>query len=258
MRIMVCGDLHGDASTAGVARFGDVARSLRAAADLAVAERCDGFVQLGDLCDPGPQASRCAALAIEVSARLNAAGIWVRWLVGNHDVVEDGAGASTLEPVRAVAEAAGSLTFLAGVNRLGVWAEPTAEWVFDDVLAVALPHPARGRAYEPSEFIETVEWVLDLHVRRKVDDARLIFVFGHLVVPGMQPGGETLEMPRGREVLFPVAECVARWGERVVMVNGHYHRASRRSQGAVIIPGSLERLTKGEAGNTPSLFVLEV
>lgn len=248
MRVLVFGDLHLDASTAGVARFGDVERALRGAARLAVDERCDGLVQLGDLCDPGPQASRCAALAIEVAAWLAARGVWTRWLVGNHDVVEDGHGASTLEPLRA----AGSAVPPADRDHVGrlldVWSDPVAEWLSDDVAAVALPHPARGRGYEPAGFVS------DLDLR----GTRVVLVFGHLTVPGMQPGSETLEMPRGREVLFPVAECLARWGDRVVMVNGHYHRASRRAAGPVVVPGSAERLTRGEVRNEPGLFVLEV
>ena len=264
MKILVVGDLHGDASTAGVARFDDVARSLRAAAGLAVEERCDGLVQLGDLCDPGPQASRCAALAIEVASRLSRAGIWNRWLVGNHDVVEDGAGLSTLAPLARFGEAQHEAGLVpagwkaAPVRPLcAVWSGPTAEFLDHERWAVALPHPARGAGYDPVEFVRELRVGdevrgMDLLPRERV------LVFGHLVVPGMQPGGETLDMPRGREVLFPVAECLARWGERCVLVDGHYHRASRRADGPVLVPGSVERLTKGEAGNTPGVLILEV
>lgn len=260
MRILIVGDLHGDASTAGVPRFDDVARSLWAAADLAVEERCDGLVQLGDLCDPGPQASRCAALAIGVASKLSRAGIWNRWLVGNHDVVEDGAGLSTLAPLARFAEAQHEAGLVpagwkaAPVRPLcAVWSGPSAEFIEHERWAVALPHPARGCEYDPCGFIRGA-----CLGERELLPRERVLVFGHLVVPGMQPGGETLDMPRGREVLFPVTECLARWGDRCVLVNGHYHRASRRADGPVLVPGSVERLTKGEAGNFPGVLILEV
>lgn len=248
MRILVCGDLHADAFTAGLARFDDVARSARATVELAKRERCDGYVFMGDLADPGPRAHRCSALAIELASDLARAGIWSRWLVGNHDVVEDGSGSSTLTPLASVPGVIRDLDFMP--RSIDVWAGPCLEWLSPDILAVALPHPARGSAYDPAELIGR-PW-------RERHEPRAVLVFGHLTVPGIEPGSETREMPRGREVRYPIEAIRERWGDRAVMLNGHYHRSYRRAESPVIVPGSLERLTKGEAGNMPGCLILEV
>lgn len=250
MRVLVCGDLHLDAYTAGMRRFEDVERSLWGAARLAVEQGCEYFVQVGDLCDPGPRASRCAAAAIEVSAWLVDRGVKVRWLVGNHDVVEDGSGASTLDPVEAYGRSVGPVGSASG-RACAVWSGPSCEGFGDDAFVVALPHPARGREYAPAEYVRSL-------APAAYAEARAVIVFGHLTVAGKVPGTESVEMARGREVLYPVAECAAKWGADVVMVDGHYHASSRRQSGAVVVPGSVERLDKGEVGNDSSVFLLEI
>lgn len=249
MRIAVSSDWHLDKFTSGLCRYEDVTRSVRAVVALAKAERCDGFVFLGDLADPGPAAHRCSAFAIEVASDLASVGIWSRWLVGNHDVVEDGSGSSTLSPLAAVASTS-SVRVMARVPDLpliGVWSDPAMEWIDGGVLAVALPHPARGKGYVPEEFIRAIE-----------RDPAFVLVFGHLTVPGIERGSEVLDMPRGREVRYPIEAIRERWGDRAVMLNGHYHRSYRRAQSPVIVPGSLERLTKSEARNEPGCLILEV
>lgn len=251
MKILVTSDWHGDAFTAGLARFDDVARSARATVELAKRERCDGYVFMGDLADPGPRAHRCSALAIELASDLARVGIWSRWLVGNHDVVEDGAGASTLEPVAAYSRSLGEVGS-AGMRSVAVWSNPSVEFLRgSDVFVVALPHPARGCGYVPIDYVQSIGTAA-------FAEARVVLVFGHLTVPGIEPGSETREMPRGREVRYPVEAIRERWGDRVVMLNGHYHRSYRRAESPVIVPGSLERLTKGEAGNMPGCLILEV
>lgn len=265
MRIIVCSDLHLDRYTAGLCRFDDVTRSARAVVALAKSERCDGFAFMGDLADPGPAAHRCSAFAIEVASDLASAGIWSRWLVGNHDVVEDGSGSSTLSPLAAA------------IKRI-VWERPYAEHLGSGVVAVALPHPPRGYSYVPEEFVRSVEVGCKLGCRETKAEApieevprsmasreasewvapRVVLVFGHLTVPGIERGSEVLDMPRGREVRYPIEAIRERWGDRVVMLNGHYHRSCRRAQGPVIVPGSLERLTKSEVRNEPGCLILEV
>jgi len=250
MRLCVSSDWHLDRYTAGLCRFDDVARSARAVMALAKSERCDGFVFMGDLANPGPPAHRCSAFAIEVASDLASAGIWSRWLVGNHDVVEDGSGSSTLSPLAAFGRSLG--TTKDGRRYLcAVWDKPCAEGVDGDadsgVLAIALPHPARGwSGYTPEEFVHAAP------------DCSRVLVFGHLTVPGIERGSEVLDMPRGREVRYPIEAVRERWGDRAVMLNGHYHRSYRRAQGPVIVPGSLERLTKSEARNEPGCLILEV
>jgi len=251
MRILGTSDWHLDAFTAGLARFDDVARSARGTVELAKRECCDGYVFLGDLADPGPRAHRASALAIELASDLARAGIWSRWLVGNHDVVEDGSGSSTLSPLAAVP---GEIRDVDHLQRpIDVWSDPTLEWLSDDVLAVALPHPARGRGYVPEEVVRE-----EFGRRVGFEGARVVLIFGHLTVPGIERGSEVLDMPRGREVRYPIEAIRERWGDRALMLNGHYHRSYRRADGPVIVPGSLERLTKGEARNEPGCLILEV
>lgn len=254
--MLVTSDFHRDAFTAGLARAADVERSARATVELARRKRCDGYVFLGDLADPGPRALAASALAIELASELARAGIWSRWLVGNHDVVEDGSGSSALSPL---ANAAKSIEVAARSERgrfpepsdvgVSVWSCPENEW-FGDVLVLALPHPARGFGYDPEQFARG-EFP-------SPSNPRLVLVFGHLTVPGIEPGSETREMPRGREVRYPVEAIRERWGDRAVMLNGHYHRAYRRAESPVAVPGSLERLTRGEARNEPGCLILEV
>lgn len=254
MRLCISSDWHLDKFTSGLCRFEDVSRSVRAVVALVKAERCDGFVFMGDLADPGPAAHRCSAFAIEVASDLASAGIWSRWLVGNHDVVEDGSGSSTLSPLAAMGESRGHfLRVVNGEERrdairvIDVWGGPCIEWLAEGVLAVALPHPARGAGYTPEEYVRGLS---------EIDGVAL--VFGHLTVPGIERGSEVLDMPRGREVRYPIEAIRERWGDRAVMLNGHYHRSYRRSQSPVIVPGSLERLTKSEALNEPGCLILEV
>ena len=251
MRLCISSDWHLDRYTAGLCRFDDVARSARAVVALAKSERCDGFVFTGDLADPGPAAHRCSAFAIEVASDLASAGIWSRWLVGNHDVVEDGSGSSTLSPLAAYGEARGviprSRSLVDSIRAIDVWGSPTIEWLAEGVLAVALPHPPRGVGYVPEEYVGGLS---------EVDGT--VLVFGHLTVPGIERGSEVLDMPRGREVRYPIEAIRERWGDRAVCLNGHYHRSYRRAQSPVIVPGSLERLTKSEALNEPGCLILEV
>lgn len=261
MRLCISSDWHLDKFTSGLCRFDDVTRSVRAVVALAKSERCDGFVFMGDLADPGPAAHRCSAFAIKVASDLASAGIWSRWLVGNHDVVEDGSGSSTFSPLAAAAlgDNAGLDGFVGyqrGVpprDRCRVWGEPAVEFFAEGVLAIALPHPARGRGYDPDVFVRE-----EIGRRVGLEGAKIVLAFGHLTVPGIERGSEVLDMPRGREVSYPVEAIRERWGDRAVCLNGHYHRSYRRAQGPVIVPGSLERLTKSEARNEPGCLILEV
>jgi len=255
MRIVVCSDLHLDRYTAGLCRYEDVSRSVRAVVSLAKSEGCDGFVCLGDIANPGPLAFRCCAFTIEMAGSLADEGIWNRWVDGNHDVVEDGSGSSTLSPLAAYGRTRGHFLKrrdgsdrVDAIRAIDVWEGPCSELLDCGVLAVALPHPARGRGYIPSEVIENSAFIAH----------DLAIIFGHLTVPGIERGSEVLDMPRGREVRYPIEAIRERWGDRAVMLNGHYHRSYRRAQGLVIIPGSLERLTKSEARNEPGCLILEV
>jgi hypothetical protein len=98
-------------------------------------------------------------------------------------------------------------------------------------------------------------------VRRAEPDGRGSFinprawvVAGHMTsVPGVPHGSETSDMPRGADMAFPLAEAQALGA---VCMNGHFHR--RCTDGPVLIPGSLARLTHGEEQNEPSFLVVDV
>jgi DNA repair exonuclease SbcCD nuclease subunit len=78
-------------------------------------------------------------------------------------------------------------------------------------------------------------------------------VAGHLSVPGVVPGEEVTEMPRGRDIRFPIEACA---GVDLLM-NGHIHRRQVSPDG-VVIPGSLAKLTFSEEENTPGFLIIDV
>ena len=70
-------------------------------------------------------------------------------------------------------------------------------------------------------------------------------------------------MPRGREVVFPIAE-VARLRKRApfLAVNGHYHRRQKfvdpKTKLEIQVPGSAARLTFSEEKNEPGFLIARV
>lgn len=250
MRIVCSSDWHADASTAGLDRFEDVARLVwDHVYATAVRERADLFLFLGDLCDPDSRRShRSVALAHEVAFALKREGIPSRWLVGNHDVVEDGSGTSTLSSLAAENRR--------DPNPIGprVWEDPTVEEFVPPSLAgtlwrlriVALPYPSRARAYDPEVFVDSL--VLP-------GDCPILFV-GHLSIAGIHPGSESGEMARGREVVWPIDAIRRRFGERATCLAGHYHKA--QTFNTIRVVGSLERLRFDDADHEPGFLVLDL
>lgn len=239
--IVVASDAHIDHVTAGVSRAEETRGALMKAAHAALASRrtqgnhSTAFLFLGDLCDPDNRGRTFEAqrIAIEVATMLQTAGVDSYWLAGNHDVVDDGTGATTLTPLRGLGAS------------VAVIESPEVFEVFPGWPTMFLPYPSLARNYSPAAFAG--EW-----------PGPVMMVVGHLSVPGVQPGEETAEMPRGRDVRFPVEETA----HVVLRMNGHYHRAQEapQEQGRpIIIPGSLASLTFGEERNpTPGFVVLEV
>lgn len=235
MKIVVTSDWHLDAVTAGVPRFAEVERAVQQSVALAEQVRADLYLFLGDLCDPdASRAPRCVAFAIEVAAALARKGIPSRWLVGNHDVIEDGSGTSTLTPLAAASVALPGLVH--------VYARPMVEDMAGGIV-MALPFVPRVAAYDPAAFVEECAVEPDV-------------IIGHLNLPGVVPASESDEYARGREVWLPVEKIRARWPSAIVM-NGHYHQAQTTANGCVMIPGALARLTFGEARHEPSIMVVE-
>lgn len=238
MRAIVTSDWHLDATTAGLARFSDVKAAVEEAIALAVDMKADLFVFVGDLTDPDTLRSHASvSVAVEAAARLwFEHGVANRWLVGNHDVIEDGLGASTLSAIRGLERGIGG-------GGIRVYDAPTCEEL-DGVSIVALPFTPRSHAYDPAVFVREVEVTSDR-----------VVVFSHLNIEGIESGSETSDMPRGREVFLPLVPLRKRWPNAVV-INGHYHKRQRFD--GIEITGSLERLTFGEQENKPGFLVLEI
>jgi exonuclease SbcD len=254
MKLLLCSDFHADATTMGQARFSDVDRAVRQTVEYAIEHKVDAYCFLGDLCDPdsGSAVFRSVELAISAAVELSDAGIPNIWIAGNHDVIEDGSGDTTLSPLRPLA-GAGSLTKL--------YERPGKHQLFErlrkdraqteELTIHALPFTATSHPYRPSVEIEEKKMLLrsGTHV-----------VLAHLTVPGVEPGEETNEMPRGRDVMFP-REQFPDTAQNVHCFQGHYHRQQTHELPGfrpVHIPGSAARFTFGEEQNNPGFLVVEV
>lgn len=248
MRILAFSDLHGDWTTGGLERLGELSCALDQILAYASARSVDLAIFLGDLCDPdvAPElAHRAIARAVELDGALAAAGISRRWITGNHDAIDDGLGSHTL---MAIAKA-GSRVHAAPANEIIHVDRGLVELVY-------LPYPSRSRRYDPSCYVRDLAASKRLGMR-----GGSLIVCGHMTeVPGASAGSETADMPRGADMPFPLDACreLAQAGgyDRTVLMNGHFHR--RSVDGPVLIPGSLARLTHGEEGHAPGFLVVDV
>lgn len=242
MKLYVCSDLHADASTSGLDRFDEIAEAARGVAFAAIGAKCAGenvaFACLGDLCDPDTTRShRAVALAIELALRLAEARVPSIWIAGNHDVIENERGATTLEPLAALWH--GQRDLIHVFQEFGSTTACGVEFV-------ALPYVARARAYDPERCINAMRagWKAPI-------------VLGHLTVPSAERGSESDDFARGRDLAFPVDACRRKWGGRALLLNGHYHRRQRTLEG-IEIPGSLARLRHDEERHEPGYLVVDV
>jgi DNA repair exonuclease SbcCD nuclease subunit len=224
VRYLFISDLHLDARTAGVPRFEELSDSLELTCEQAAVLKVDQIVFAGDLCDPGMGAHRCVARAIRFAEQAPVPSIWV---TGNHDVVEDGTGASTLDPIGAAGYSV--------ISQPDVTCSGEVLW---------LPFTARALAYDPSAIVEqTAEFGSGVRL-----------VVGHLNLKGITPGSETTSMPRGREVFWPVDKIKACLPQALA-IGGHYHKA-QFYKGVEII-GSSARLNFAEEDSEPRLLVAD-
>jgi hypothetical protein len=233
VRLALSSDWHADRVTDGIPRYSEIEAAAWASAKAAVEWRADAYVFLGDLADPdgGPSTLRAVALAVAVAQHLAMAGVWSHWLPGNHDVFEDGSGGCVLDAIRGFETLRGPKPELLAPGPFSVGGPGGAP-------ALALPFAPSSHGYDVAG-----------SVGMAMDGA---LVFSHLVVPGITPGSETTEMPRGREVRLPI-DLVA--SKRMSVFQGHYHR--RQVHAGVQVVGSLARLTHGEASHDPG-FLLAV
>lgn len=246
MKILITGDWHADAKTLGHSRFSDVDRAVREMVDYAVdpANGVDVFCFLGDLCDPdaGSASFRSVELVVRAAVTLSRANVVNVWVAGNHDVIEDGSGDTTLSPLRPL-----TAQFGGGIQLF----ERPGTWVRGGVAFHALPFAATSHAYHPADLMTSAQ---------RGGSARAHVVLAHLAVAGVQPGEETTDMPRGREVLFP-RELFPETAEDVHLFNGHYHRQQTHElvgHRPVHIPGAPARFTFGEQSHEPGYLLMEV
>lgn len=220
-RLVAVSDLHLDARTQGVARWDEIAASVSNAVHFATSNRVDGFLFLGDLSDPdSASAWTAASFAVSVARDLSDAAVPSLWLAGNHDVCEDGSGASVLSPLRAA-----RLPLVEVVERC------PRICTLSDIGIAALPFTAVADAYDPEQFV------------RRYREADVSIVVGHLNIEGATPGSEVSDFPRGREVLWPVEEIRRTW-PGALLLGGHYHNAGPIR--GVEIVGSIAALSHGE------------
>jgi hypothetical protein len=111
----------------------------------------------------------------------------------------------------------------------------------EDVLLCALPFTASSHSYDPQKYVDST-W----------KDARRVIVAGHLSIEGVQPGEETKDLPRGRDVMWPHIDK----SNCVLQIAGHYHR--RQVHRGIQIVGSPARFAFGERDNDPGFLVIEV
>lgn len=247
MKLLAFSDLHGDWTTGGAERFDEASRGLDQVLSYAVSRRVDHVIFLGDLCDPDVDptlAHRTIARALTFALDLREEGVASSWLVGNHDVIDDGRGSHTLM-------ALASAGFKVHATPSNLFEHPTfapdrrVEFVW-------LPY---GR-YDPDRYVRE----LAASHRMGMKGGALV-VCGHMTsVPGAGVGSEETDMSRGRAVAFPLEACrelrEAGGYEKMVLLNGHVHR--RVVDGPVLIPGSMFRVTHGEEDHEPGFLVVDL
>jgi DNA repair exonuclease SbcCD nuclease subunit len=212
---------------------------------VAIGEKVDVYIFEGDLTNPdsGSSVFRVMELALCAAMKLSANNIASYWMPGNHDVIEDGTGDTTLNPLKA----------LTGPHaRVRVMDRPSvSHYHTERIDLVFLPYVPIVRAYDPAEYMCG-------YFEERAPEERTV-VIGHCTyIEGVIPGEETREMPRGRALPFP--QHVLEQHERVIAINGHYHtRQTAGSQRSPIhLPGALQRLAFGEEKNEPGYLVVTV
>lgn len=250
MKILVTGDWHLDARTAGLDRFEDLRPAVNWTIDVARNEGVDLYVNLGDLCDPDTTRShRAIGLACETAAKLTDLGIAQVWIAGNHDVIEDGSGSTTMAALAGWSRGCRFRPRNSSEPMFNVVEEPVHIPRFMGTMndLLVFPYTARAKAYEPTKIVERTQLS---------NGCTKVLVFGHLNVIGADDGSEVEDFPRGREVVFPNDAIIAKWGDRCMMFNGHYHR--RQIVRGVRMPGALGRLGFGEVNNPAGVLLVEV
>jgi DNA repair exonuclease SbcCD nuclease subunit len=228
-KAIISSDWHLDWITAGFPRYDEIDAAIDQSVDCAI--KMPGASPLylfgGDLTDPDNLRCHAAlAKAVQVAQRLNDGGVSSLWITGNHDVIEDGSGHHTLMALQHIP---------------GVTVADSPE-LYGDVFC--LPFTPTSHSYDPDDIVRLA------HARG--DDPKV--VLGHLNVEGIVPGSETTQMPRGRDVFWPLDALKECW-PNATLIGGHYHE--RQNYKGINIIGSLARLAFGEEDNDPAFAVVE-
>lgn len=238
-KALVTSDWHGDHVTRGLSRFEDVRNAAQETVTAAIVQKCDQYFFLGDLADPDVNpyvVPRCVRMLIGMAMELEEAGIEFIAIPGNHDGIDDGSGTSTLYPLDAFG------------GQITLFDNPSISTMDNGWTLLALPYTPLSHTYDPAEYV------------KKTEDDLPLLVLSHLGVDGIQPGEETKDMPRGRDVLLPLELLKQRTGPTLIL-QGHYHARRVTPEGLagkdVIIPGSLVSLTFGEEKNEPGYLIVE-
>lgn len=248
MRMLVTSDWHLDWTTAGMRRLGDLEAAVDETVRYAIEQHIDVYAFLGDLMNPdsGARVFGCIELAARTAMRLSYAGIESHWLAGNHDVIEDGSGRTTLAPLKALQLREWRCDGH-GHAQIKVHEDPTMVMLGNcQVRLATLPYAPLARAYDPAVFIASLP----------ASDIPLIVAAHMTDIPGIVPGSETRDMPRGRGMPFPFESVAKDATPHKVLLNGHFHEQQVFRD--VHIPGALERLTFGEQHHRPGWLVVEV
>jgi len=251
-KILFTGDWHADHKTFGVERFAEIEASARNMVSDAIARDIDLFCFLGDLSDPDSAGLtiRSINLARECMIDLNMASIPSIWIAGNHDVLEDGSSLSNFDLLPSFGKASvvsDACSVVSGLlNRND---EPL------NLSVIACPFTASSNPYDANDSL--------LELSQDIRDDKLL-ILGHFTIPGIEPGEETTEVPRGRNVLIPYASIqpLEKKFSRMLIANGHYHKRhifkSKECTTPILIPGSPVKLTFGEAASPHGYLIAEM
>ncbi len=262
MKILQTSDWHLDHKTHGVSRFDELHRAVDATVMTALEEEVDLYAFTGDLCDPdagGDAVFECVEVAIWAASRLAGDGIPSVWISGNHDVIEDGRGRTTLAPLVGYAANTRGLVKVYESGMSDVLDLGSAQaWGSRFCEILALPYPSATKPYNMEEaFIRN-------HGVQSFKGAEPRIILSHLAVPGVIPGEEVGEMARGRDVMYPIERVLRGIADddvtSAVMLQGHYHRQQSLNFGGVYmhIPGSLAQLTFTEEHYKSGYLIIEV
>ena len=227
-KLLVTSDWHGDSTTCGINRYDDIEAGAYETVEFMQKNACDGYIFLGDLSDPdNVRSHRAVALAVNIARRVSALRKPNVWVAGNHDVIEDGYGTTTLSALRH-SDPMTNLIEEPCFGCIGVL----------DTYFVCYPFTARHQAYDAVAFTE--EALADYKQHGK---GRPVVILSHLNVEGAKTGSEGTTLARGRDHHLPLEQISKAFPDCIVL-QGHYHKPQViEAHGLKVpVPGSLERL----------------